>query len=166
MAALYNSRDRHMQVVILVGLPGSGKSTFYAERFAATHVHVSPDNFPNNRNPGRRQATLLEEALVAGRDVVVDNTNLRAADRAPIIEAARRHGATVIGYAFEADVAKCRERNRKRQGRARVPDVAIYAARKRLEPPSHAEGFDALVRVRARDDQGFDLEDAVVTREG
>jgi hypothetical protein len=72
----------------------------------------------------------------------------------------------VIGYAFEADVAKCRERNRKRQGRARVPDVAIYAARKRLEPPSHAEGFDALVRVRARDDQGFDLEDAVVTREG
>src|SRR5678815_1398932 len=59
MAALYNSRDRHMQVVILVGLPGSGKSTFYAERFAATHVHVSRDNFPNNRNPGRRQATLL-----------------------------------------------------------------------------------------------------------
>ena len=155
-----------MQVVILVGLPGSGKSTFYAERFAATHVHVSRDNFPNNRNPGRRQATLLEEALVAGRDVVVDNTNLRAADRAPIIEAARRHGATVIGYAFEADVVKCRERNRKRQGRARVPDVAIYAARKRLEPPSHAEGFDALVRVRARDDQGFELEDAVVTREG
>jgi predicted kinase len=155
-----------MQVVILVGLPGSGKSTFYAQRFAATHVHVSRDNFPNNRNPGRRQAVLLEEALTAGRDVVVDNTNLRAADRAPIIDAARRHGASVVGYAFEPDVARCRERNRKRQGRARVPDVAIYAARKKLEPPSRAEGFDALIRVRARDDQGFELDEAVETAEG
>ena len=155
-----------MQVVILVGLPGSGKSTFYAQRFAATHVHVSRDNFPNNRNPGRRQAVLLEEALTAGRDVVVDNTNLRTADRAPIIEAARRHGATVVGYAFEPDVARCRERNRKRQGRARVPDVAIYAARKKLEPPSRAEGFDALIRVRARDDQGFELDETVETAEG
>jgi predicted kinase len=146
-----------MQVVILVGLPGSGKSTFHVQRFAATHVHVSRDNFPSTRNPGRRQATLLEEALTAGRDVVVDNTNLRVADRAPIIDAARRHGATVIVYVFEADVAACRERNRRRQGRARVPDVAIYAARKRLEPPSRAEGFDALIRVRTLDDMAFEL---------
>jgi hypothetical protein len=33
-------------------------------------------------------------------------------------------------------------------GRARVPDVALYATRKRLEPPAHAEGFDRLFRVR------------------
>jgi predicted kinase len=151
-----------MQVVILVGLPGSGKSTFHAERFAATHVHVSRDNFPNNRQPSRRQATLIEEALTAGRDVVVDNTNLRAADRAPIIEAARRHGATVVGYFFEPDVAASRARNKKREGRARVPDVAIYAARKRLEPPTREEGFDVLIGVRNRDDAGFELEDAPV----
>ena len=148
-----------MQVVILVGLPGSGKSTFHLQRFATTHVHVSRDNFPHNRNPGRRQATLLEEALAAGRDVVVDNTNVRAADRAPIIEAARRHGATVVGYVFEPDVAACRERNRRREGRGRVPDVAIYAARKRLEPPTRAEGFDVLMRVRARDDMTFEVTD-------
>jgi predicted kinase len=148
-----------MQVVILVGLPGSGKSTFYAQRFAATHAHVSRDDFPNNRNPGRRQATLIEEALTAGRDVVVDNTNLRAADRAPIIEAARRHGATVVGYTFEPDVVACRARNRGREGRARVPDVAIYTARKRLEPPAREEGFDRLIRVRTRDDGNFELDD-------
>ena len=92
---------------------------------------------------------------------MVDNTNLRAADRAPIIDAARRHGATVVGYAFEADVARCRERNRQREGRARVPDVAIYAARKKLEPPTRTEGFDALIRVRARDDGQFELDEAI-----
>ncbi len=31
-----------------------------------------------------------------------------------------------------------------RAGTARVPDVAIHAARKKLVPPAYAEGFDAL----------------------
>lgn len=149
-----------MQVVILIGLPGAGKSTFHDQRFATTHVHISRDDFPGARHPARRQAALLEEALAAGRDVVIDNTNVRVADRAPIIEAARRHGATVVGYVFPPDVAACRERNRRRQGRARVPDVAIYAARKRLEPPSRAEGFDSLTRVQTRDDMTFELAEA------
>src|SRR5215470_11071615 len=122
-----------MQAVVLVGLPGSGKSTFFRQRFAATHVHVSRDNFRNARNPSRRQAALIEEALMAGRDVVVDNTNLRISDRAAITEVARRHGAEVVAYFFEPDVAACRARNRGREGRARVPDVAIYAGAKRLE---------------------------------
>ena len=38
-------------------------------------------------------------------------------------------------------------RNRVREGRERVPDVAIFAVRKRLEPPSVAEGFDRLFTV-------------------
>jgi predicted kinase len=146
-----------MVVCILVGLPGSGKTTFFTQRLASSHVHVSRDNFPNARNPSSRQAALIEEALAAGRDVTVDNTNLRAADRAPIIAAARHHGAQVVGYFFEPDVAACRVRNRGRTGRARVPDVAIYAGAKRLEPPRLVEGFDRLFRVRARGDMGFEL---------
>ena len=144
-----------MEVVILIGLPGAGKSTFYRQRLASTHIHVSRDNFVNHRQPARRQAALIEEALTAGRDVVVDNTNLRTVDRASIIEAARRHGARVIGYFFPPDVPGCRTRNRMRQGRARVPDVAIYAGMKRLETPSPDEGFDRLMYVRPTDDMAF-----------
>ena len=146
-----------MQAVVLVGLPGSGKSTFFRQRFAATHVHVSRDNFRNARNPSRRQAALIEEALASGRDVVIDNTNLRAADRRPVIEAARQHGAEVVGYVFAPDVAACRLRHQAREGRARVPDVAIYVAAKRLEQPSTAEGYDRLFRVRATADMGFEV---------
>src|SRR5262245_40636514 len=133
-----------MRVAIFIGLPGSGKTTFFRRRFAGTHAHISRDNFPNARNPWRRQAALIEAALIAGRDVVVDNTNLRIADRAAISEVARRHGAEVVAYFFEPDVAACRARNRGREGRARVPDVAIYAGAKRLEPPVASEGFDRL----------------------
>jgi predicted kinase len=63
------------ELVILVGLQASGKSTFFREQFAATHEHVSKDLLRNNRTRNRRQRELIEAALWAGRPVVVDNTN-------------------------------------------------------------------------------------------
>jgi predicted kinase len=110
-----------MELVIFVGLPGAGKTTFFRERFAATHAHVSKDLLRNNRNPGRRQLTLIEEALRAGRPVVVDNTNAGRDERRPLIALAKGLGAEVVGYHFDATLEDCRERNRGRAGRVRVP---------------------------------------------
>ena len=59
----------------------------------------------------------------------------------------RAHGARISGYYFEPSVSGSLARNREREGRARVPDVAIYATSKKLTPPSYAEGFDALYDV-------------------
>jgi predicted kinase len=98
---------------------------------------------------------LIEQALAAGRSVVVDNTNATPELRAPLIALGQQHGATVTGYYFAAEVAGCLARNRAREGRARVPDVAIYATRKILAPPTPAEGFDALYAVRLEADGGF-----------
>ena len=141
-----------LECVILIGLPASGKSTFYRERFAATHDLVSKDAMPHVRQPERRQQTLIEAGLAAGRSIVVDNTNPRAADRALIIASARRHGAHVAGYFFPTDARDALRRNRVREGRARVPDVAIFATRKRLEAPTFDEGFDDLYIVTVNED--------------
>jgi predicted kinase len=137
-----------MECVILIGLPAAGKSSFYRERFAGTHDHVSKDVLRNTRRRGRRQEQLIAESLSSGRSVVVDNTNASAATRAPLIRLARSQGAQVTGYYFPTDTTAALRRNRGRKGRERVPDVAIFAVRKRLEPPSVAEGFDRLFAVR------------------
>jgi predicted kinase len=144
-----------MDLVLCVGVPASGKSTFCRERFAASHAQVSLDLLRGSAHPRRRQEQLIAEALAAGRSVVVDNTNPTVADRAPLIALGRVFGATVIAYCFETPVADAVRRNRQREGRARVPDVAIYATAKKLVGPSYVEGFDAVYRVRVSEDGGF-----------
>jgi predicted kinase len=140
-----------VELVVFVGLQASGKSTFFRERFAESHQHVSKDLFPNNRNKNRRQEHLPRAALSAGRCVVVDNTNPTLEDRRALIGLGGEYGARIVGYFFDAGVRECIRRNEIREGKARVPDVAIYATAKKLVAPSIEEGFDAVLRVRLND---------------
>ncbi len=135
-------------LVIFVGLPASGKSTFFQTHFAGTHRHVSKDLMPNVQNRDQRQRELIAQALTQRQPVVVDNVNASVAERAHLVALGRAHGVRIIGYHFDSGVRECLERNASRGGRQRVPDVAIYVAAKRLEVPTYAEGFDNLYRVR------------------
>jgi len=137
------------ELIIFVGLPASGKSTYYAEKFAATHVHVSRDVIAKNeRQADSKQRREIETALAAGKSVVIDNTNPSPESRAPFILLGRRHGARIIAIHFDADVKTALARNRLRKGTARVPDVAIFVTRKNLVPPGVEEGFDNVMVVR------------------
>ena len=137
-----------LELIIFVGVPGSGKSTYYHEHFAATHVHVSKDLMPHARDRETRQRAQIEKALSEGRSVVVDNTSPTAALRAPLIEIGRRYGARVIACFFDVPARTAIARNASREGRARVPNVAIFTTLKKLVPPAMEEGFDE-VRVIA-----------------
>jgi predicted kinase len=136
------------EVIILVGLQGAGKSTFYAQRFGESYALVSKDRLRNNRRPERRQQQLIREALAAGRSVVVDNTNPSAADRETTIAIARSFNARVIGYFFASPLEECMARNAARE--ARVPDVGLFATAKKLVAPTLSEGFDELWMVETR----------------
>ncbi|PYE49493.1 ATP-binding protein [Deinococcus yavapaiensis] len=138
--------------MLFVGLQGAGKSTLYQARFAASHALVSKDLFPNNRNKTRRQLQLVAEALQAGRSVVVDNTNPTVEERVDLIALGRAYEARLVGYFFVPNVRGSLERNRRREGKARVPDVAVFATLKRLQAPTFAEGFDTLFDVRLESD--------------
>ncbi len=150
-------REGPPECVIFVGLPASGKTTFFRERFVSTHAHVSKDNWPNAANRNARQARLIAEALSSGRSVVVDNTNPALEDRRAIIDQARALGARVIGYHFDASTRDAVGRNRGRTGKPRVPDIGIFSIAKRLVPPRREEGFDELYRVSIGEGGRFDV---------
>jgi predicted kinase len=132
------------QLVIFVGLPGSGKSTYYFAHFAQTHAHVSKDLMPNARRRDDRQTMAIEKALAAGQSVVVDNTNPSREVRAPLIALGKQHGARIIAYYFECSVRVAIVRNEQREGKGRVPKVAIFTTQKKLQPPALDEGFDEV----------------------
>jgi len=153
------------ECVILVGLPGAGKTTFYRQRLERTHLHISKDLFPSSaRNKQARQDALLHEALVSGRSVAVDNTNVSAAERAGIVAIARAHGARVACVFIVASTREAVGRNERRDGREKVPKVAIFTKAKRLEIPQMSEGFDDLRGYRV--DANGTFEEVTITPAG
>jgi predicted kinase len=132
-----------MEAVLLIGIQGAGKSTFYRERFFDTHVRVSLDLLKTRR----RERALLEACLATGQPLVVDNTNVTAAERARYVAPSKAAGFRVVGYFFVPDPKGSWERNSRREGRRRVPPAGLFGTLKRLEPPRAAEGFDGLFTV-------------------
>jgi predicted kinase len=144
-----------VELILLIGLQAAGKTTFYRQRLADGYTHISMDLLRNNPHPARRQAQLLDEALQAGQSIALDNTNPTVEVRAPLIALGKQHGYMIIGYYFLPDVAASVKRNAGREGKTKVPPVAIYGTRKKLQPPAYAEGFDQLYSVRIAEDVAF-----------
>ena len=143
-----------MEMVLFIGNPATGKSTFYKERFFRTHVRVNRDML----RTARREELLIKACLEGKTKFVVENTNLARAVRASYIASARRARFAVVGYFFESAAVDAVQRNKLRPEEERVPAVAIWAANKRLEIPARDEGFDELYRVRMIQPAGFSVD--------
>lgn len=141
-----------MQLVVLVGLQGSGKSSFVRERLWQSHVRLSLDVLKTRH----REAVLYEACLRARQPVVLDNTNPTRSERARYIEPARAASFEVVGYYFRSVVSECLARNDARDGAQRIPARGVLGTAARLELPSLDEGFDALYYVRLGE-QGFEV---------
>lgn len=138
-----------IEAVILIGIQGSGKSTFYQQRFAASHQRLNLDSMKTRH----REAEALRECVAKRMSFVVDNTNVTVAGRERYVAPAKAAGYRVIGYMFEPIVADCVTRNELRQGKAKVPKPALFGTLKRLQRPRFAEGFDELHTVHLRDEE-------------
>jgi predicted kinase len=144
-----------MEAVILIGIQGAGKSTFYLQRFLDTHVRINLDMLKTRY----REQVFLQACILAKQPFLVDNTNVRAAERAQYIVPAREAGFRVVGYYFPVPVRHAIGRNQKREGKKKIPVKGILGTYKRLEPPRREEGFDALYCVTVTEANEFVLAD-------
>ncbi|MFO0661948.1 MAG: ATP-binding protein [Polyangiaceae bacterium] len=155
-----------LELVLMMGLQASGKTTVARARYAQTHEHISQDFLRKGRQIAQRQKALIESALREQRSVVVDNTHASAESRASVMTLGRAAGAKIIGIYMASSMERCRARNSKRHGDACVPEVALRSTLKRLERPRRDEGFDELWYGTLLDDGGFELRDWDETASG
>jgi predicted kinase len=139
------------RIVLFVGLPGSGKSTYAATLGVpilssdAIRLLLADDERDQTIH-GRVFATLrylLVQRLAIKRPVTyIDATHLTRAEREPYLRIGREHGAEVEAIFFDVPIEICRERNRSRA--RQVPDEALNAMAAKLEPPAYEEGFSRI----------------------
>jgi len=142
-----------MELVLLIGVQATGKSSFFFERFRNTHLRLNLDML-KTRN---REEILLSACLASKTKFVVDNTNPTAADRARYIGPAKAAGFSVAGYFFESKIADVMRRNSERVDAERIPEKGILGTYGRLEIPTRSEGFDVLHFVKIGPN-GFEVE--------
>jgi protein phosphatase len=147
-------------LVVLVGVTGSGKSTFAARHFRPTEV-LSSDAFRglvgDDENDQSVTAAAFEalhavaaQRLRLGRLTVIDATNVQPDARRPLLALAREHHVLPVAIVLDVPEQVCIQRNEARRDRAfgagvvRRQRSALARSAGRLE----REGFRRVFMLR------------------
>ncbi len=147
------------RLYLLVGIQGSGKST-YARQYLRHCLRVSLDDLrlmlsgvaydPATEPAVSSAAAAMAEALLSQlddwqRDLLFDATNVTRELRGRNLVRARRHGVEAVAVYFACPLEVALERNARRPNP--VPEEIIRRFHAQLEPPTFDEGFADIIVV-------------------
>ena len=146
-----------MKLYILIGLPGSGKSTYakkLEEEGAVVHSsdEIRLDLFGSYKTTNDRQVfkelrKRIVVSLKEGKDVVCDATNVTQSKRSSFLNEIHDIDCEKIAIIVNRDVKTCLAQNKLRPKEKQVPAVAIYTSAKSFVYPTFEEGFDIIKEV-------------------
>ena len=161
-----------LSLVVLIGVSGSGKSTFARRHFAPTQV-LSSDfcrglvaDDENDQAATPEAFALLHHIagvrLRRGLLTVVDATNVKREDRASLVALARDHDVLPVAIVLDVPEAECLARTAARTDRDLAPGV-IHRQRADLRRGLRGLGREGFRKVHVLEPE--DVERAVVTYE-
>jgi bifunctional polynucleotide phosphatase/kinase len=130
------------QVVIMVGYPGSGKSSV-AKKICENEQFVLVQGDVHKTSPKMIKAAL--PCVKEGKSIVFDATNSSCKKRSEYIEFAKKHNLKVVCVHMTTSLEVSYKRNKERDPDQQVPKIAYSVYTKHFENPSVEEGFDLIV---------------------
>lgn len=157
-------------LVVLVGVSGSGKTTFARSHFSETQV-VSSDQCRGfiSDDPYRIDVsesafdllyTIVRKRLACGRTTIVDSTAVEDFARANLLKIAREFDFHKVAIVFDIPEPECVRRD---SGRTKpVGERIIHAQRGDLEQAFEmlsGEGWDEIRMISQRDENEIEIEE-------
>ena len=141
--------DKNKEMIILIGAPGSGKSTF-CENYLKNYIRINQDNLKNKKKCFEKAI----EAIKDNNNIVIDNTNPQKNIREEYIKIAKDNNYKVRAFimkvnkdlAFHLNNLRIINNERKHFSEA-VNQIPIHTFFKNYEEPKFNEGFDDIVQV-------------------
>lgn len=143
---------------LMVGVPGSGKSTFarqlkgkYVSRDEVRFSLLSDNDeyFSKEDKVFEKFIYEIKEGLSRGVDVIVDATHINKSSRRKVLS--KVHPEKVVAIFMDTPLGVCLKRNAQRSGRALVPETAICNMYDNLTMPEYEEDIDAIIIVKGGD---------------
>lgn len=137
-----------LNVILMVGGPGSGKSSFVKNMLLPKgYVHVSRDQLGS----WQKCVKVMEENLQNKKNIVIDNTNVDKETRQRFVQAALKYGADVRCFVMETSLAEMRHNNKFREitdpSHAVVSDIIIFTYKKNYQEPEESEGYTQILKI-------------------
>ena len=161
----YINEDKQKELILLIGLPASGKST-YISKLKGKFIIISNDlyvekiakkmklTYTEAFNKIGRDDTLnntrkeFDKAIKKNINIVIDNTNMNKKERSYFVNNVPKDykKIAIIFKISDSELKKRLDKRGKETGKT-IPDEVIKNMKTKYEPPSRKEGFDEIKTI-------------------
>lgn len=152
------------KIYIMCGIPGSGKSTWAKAQATNKSKYVSRDVerfkilgdndafFSKEKQVFSNFVKEIEDGIENYEEVYVDATHINKPSRAKILRALNKYAEMpnieIIAVYMDTPFELCLERNKLREGRAKVPYDQMESINQYKSKPRELEGFDKIMIIK------------------